>query len=65
MQDNIEIITIKKIAVILLIISIIPALCKFTTNLKLSSELGYHGILNNKKYGINSIDNKLIPFFQI
>lgn len=57
--------TLKKVGIILLIISIIPTMFLFVRNFKYTSVSGYSGLTENTTYGFASICNKIVPYFQI
>lgn len=60
-----EQVSLKKVGTILLVISIIPATYNFVMNFKTTSTLGYDGLAVNRTYGLASILDKIVPFFQI
>ena len=65
-DEKIELVTIKKIGLILFAISVLPALVIFTSSLSAASISGYRGLIDSKaNYGINAVFSKLIPFFEI
>ena len=66
-QDNedMKLNTMKKVGMILLFISIVPAFYQFFLNFKMTSMYGYAGKFMNVTYGLDSIVTKIVPFFQI
>lgn len=64
-ETELELKTLRTLGFIFLAVSIIPALYDFYINLTAARDLGYAGLSENNVYGLQSIVDKIIPFFQI
>jgi len=64
-KKKIDLLVIKKIGLILVCISIVPAFINFYKNLTAAAEYGYSGLGQIATYGLSSIITKIVPFFQI
>lgn len=64
-DEKIQLKTLKTLGWILIIISIMPTMYDFYINLISASKSGYFGLSNNITYGLSSIFDKIIPFFEI
>lgn len=64
-NEEIQLKTLRTLGWLLILVSVMPAIYDYYINLIATLKSGYAGLALNKTYGLASIFEKLVPFFQI